>query len=303
MNPASRLVAFMHQRTGSFPWVALAMVFVGGAACPQARNSSPAYFIDIAEKAGLTMTNVFGGVDSKKYIIETTGTGVAIFDYDNDGWPDILLLNGTQLEGFSKGKAPTNHLYRNTHDGKFKDVTIQAGLAGSGWAQGVCVGDYDNDGWEDVYVTYYGKNRLYHNQKGTFTEVAEDSGVAGTGKAWGTGCAFLDYDRDGLLDLMVANYVDFDLSTAPAPGARLSCLWKGVAVRCGPRGLPGESNILYHNRGKSSFEDVTAKAHIDQTNGHYAFSVSGFILDWVQPPRSNGSKSAGQVAGWNASTI
>jgi len=236
-------------------------------------------FVDIAEKAGLTFTNVFGGITTKKYIIETTGTGVAIFDYDNDGWPDIFFVNGTTLEGFPKDNAPTNHLYRNNHDGTFTDVTAQAGLTATGWGQGVCVGDYDNDGWEDLYVTAYGKNRLYHNQHGVFTEVAEKAGVAGSGKAWGSGCAFVDYDRDGLLDLIVANYVDFDLSAAPAPGERTSCIWKGTPVMCGPRGLPGAKNILYHNRGNGVFEDVTTKAHIDQTNGHYAFSVSTLDYD------------------------
>ena len=182
-----------------------------------------ANFTDVAEKAGLTMQNIFGGVDSKKYIIETTGTGVAIFDYDNDGWPDIFLVNGTRLEGLPSGQAPSNHLYRNNHDGTFTDVTVKAGLTATGWGQGVCVGDYDNDGWEDLYITYYGKNRLYHNDHGVFAEVAEKAGVAGSGKAWGSGCAFVDYDRDGKLDLMVANYVDFDLATAPAPGQRVNC--------------------------------------------------------------------------------
>ena len=143
----------------------------------------------------------------------------------------------------------------------------------------VCVGDYDNDGWEDLYVTYYGKNRLYHNQGGVFTEVAEKAGVAGSGKAWGSGCAFVDYDRDGKLDLMVANYVDFDLSTAPAPGERASCVWKGVPVMCGLRGLPGAKNILYHNKGDGTFEDVTTKAHIERTDGHYSLSVSTLDFD------------------------
>ena len=143
-------------------------------------NAGLANFGDIAEKAGLTAVNVFGGVDTKKYIIETTGTGVAIFDYDNDGWPDIFIVNGTTLEGFPAKEAPTNHLYHNNHDGTFTDVTAKAGLIATGWGQGVCVGDYDNDGWEDLYVTYYGKNRLYHNEHGVFTEVAEMVVVAGS---------------------------------------------------------------------------------------------------------------------------
>ncbi len=232
-------------------------------------------FIDVAAKAGLGAANVFGGVDTKKYIIETTGTGVAIFDYDNDGWPDIFLVNGTTLEKFPPGKGPTSHLYHNNKDGTFTDVTEKSGLTRSGWGQGVCVGDYDNDGWEDLYVTYYGSNVLYHNNgDGTFTDVSDKAGVAGTGKVWGTGCAFVDYDRDGKLDLMVANYVDFDLDKTPAPGERPSCIWKGVPVMCGPRGLPWTKNTLYHNLGNGKFEDTTAKAHIDKTTGHYAFSVS-----------------------------
>ena len=243
---------------------------------PKPPANAIAYFVDVAQKAGLTEPIVFGGTDTKKYIIETTGTGAAIFDYDNDGWPDIFLVNGTTLEGFPAGKGPTSHLYRNNHDGTFTDVTVKAGLTATGWGQGVCVGDYDNDGWEDLYVTYYGKNRLYHNQNGVFTDVAEKAGVSGSGKDWGTGCAWVDYDRDGHLDLMIANYVDFDLATAPTPGERPSCLWKGVPVMCGPRGLAGAKNILYRNRGDGSFEDVTTKAHIDKTDGHYAFSVSTF---------------------------
>jgi hypothetical protein len=275
LGPQSRRL-----RAGRLARPALFLVLVFTAAAAQPPQASPvANFTDVAEKAGLTMTTVFGGKDTKKYIIETTGTGVAIFDYDNDGWPDIFLVNGTTLEGFPAGTAPSSHLYRNNHDGTFADVTAKAGLTATGWGQGVCAGDYDNDGWEDLYVTYYGKNRLYHNQNGVFSEVAEGSGVAGTGKAWGTGCAFVDYDRDGLLDLMVANYVDFDVSTAPAPGERASCVWKGVPVMCGPRGLPGAKNILYHNLGGGKFEDVTAKAKIDQTSGHYAFSVSSLDYD------------------------
>jgi enediyne biosynthesis protein E4 len=258
------------------PWRSLS---AGQTKSPATPPAPVANFTDVAEKSGLTAQNIFGGIDTKKYILETTGTGVAIFDYDNDGWPDIFLVNGTRTEGFPASQAPTNHLYRNNHDGTFTDVTAKAGLTATGWGQGVCVGDYDNDGWEDVYVTYYGKNKLFHNQNGVFTEVGEKSGVAGSGKAWGTGCAFVDYDRDGHLDLVVANYVDFDLATAPSPGERPTCIWKGVPVMCGPRGLAGAKNILYRNRGDGTFEDVTTKAHIDRTDGHYALSVSTFDFD------------------------
>jgi hypothetical protein len=247
---------------------------------PAAPPPSIAYFTDEAKKAGLTMQNVFGGVDTKQYIIETTGTGVAIFDYDNDGWPDIFLVNGRTLDLLPGTQQPTNRLYHNNHDGTFTDVAERSGLAHTGWGQGVCVGDYDNDGYDDLYVTYYGKNVLYHNNRdGTFTAVSEKAGVAGTGKAWGSGCAFVDYDRDGKLDLFVSNYVDFDLNSAPKPGERASCTWKGVPVMCGPRGLPWTKNILYHNRGDGTFEDVTEKSGIGKTNGHYSFSVSTLDYD------------------------
>ena len=247
---------------------------------PKASSLPIAHFTDIAQKAGLHTTEVFGGVNTKKYIIETTGTGVAIFDYDNDGWPDIFIVNGTTLRPSPSAKPPTSHLYHNNHDGTFTDVTEKAGLTHTGWGQGVCVGDYDNDGWEDLYVTYYGKNVLYHNNgDGTFTDVSQKAGVAGSVKSWGNGCAFVDYDRDGRLDLMVANYVDFDLTTAPAPGDRPSCMWKGVPVMCGPRGLAPAKNILYHNRGDGTFEDVSLKSHIDKADGHYSLSVSTLDYD------------------------
>ena len=248
----------------------------------QGPKASPvADFQDIAQKSGLTMDVVYGEKDSKKYIIETTGTGAAIFDYDNDGWPDILMVNGTKLGTIPKGSAPTSHLFHNNHDGTFSDVTAKSGISAAvGWGQGVCTGDYDNDGNEDVFITYYGHNKLFHNEgNGTFKQVAESAGVAGTGKQWGTGCAFVDYDRDGKLDLMVANYVDFDLATAPAPGERASCMWKGAPVMCGPRGLKGDINVLYHNIGNGKFEDVTKKAGIDKTNGHFCFSVSTLDFD------------------------
>lgn len=241
-----------------------------GAGAPAA-----AHFVDVAREAGLSVTTVYGGMDTKKYIIETTGTGVALLDYDNDGWQDIFVVNGTTLEGFRDPKrAPSNTLYRNQHDGKFRDVTEAAGMRDTGWGQGACVGDFDNDGWQDMFVTYYGRNRLYRNRQGVFEEIGEKAGVAGTGKAWGTGCAFVDYDRDGWLDLAVANYVDFDLATAPAPGERPTCMWKGIPVMCGPRGLKKDRNRLYRNRGDGTFAEVTENAGLEKTPGHYCFSVS-----------------------------
>jgi hypothetical protein len=244
--------------------------------------AAPSWFVNVAPQAGLTMLNVNGDSATKKYIIETTGSGVAILDYDRDGWPDIFLANGTTLDGEPKpATAPTSHLYHNNHDGTFTDVTAGSGLEAPGWAQGVCAGDYDNDGRDDLYVTYYGKNRLYHNEgNGHFKEVAEQEGVAGDGTKWGTGCSFVDYDRDGKLDLMVANYVQFDIKTIPKPGEGLMCVWKGVPVMCGPRGLPFTTNLLYHNLGAGKFADVTQASGITKTNGHYCFSVS--TLDYNQ---------------------
>jgi enediyne biosynthesis protein E4 len=246
---------------------------------PYAADSThpgPAWFVDVAPQAGLTMQNVNGDAALKKYIIETTGSGVAIIDYDRDGWPDILLLNGRALDGeISPVAHPTSHLYRNNHDGTFKDVTVASGLTATGWAQGVCVGDYDNDGYDDLYVTYYGKNQLYHNEgNGTFKEVAGPAGVAGNGEAWGTGCAFVDYDRDGKLDLIVANYVQLDIKSLPKPGEGTTCIWKGTPVMCGPRGLPFTTNILYHNLDGKKFEDASRSSGITHTNGHYCFSTS-----------------------------
>jgi hypothetical protein len=239
-------------------------------------HPAPAWFVNVASQAGLTMQNVNGDPKTKKYIIETTGSGVAIIDYDHDGWPDIFLLNGMMLEGEpSPVQTPTSHLYHNNHDGTFTDVTVGSGLDAPGWAQGVCVGDYDNDGYDDLYVTYYGKNRLYHNLgNGRFKDVAEQAGVAGSGTEWGTGCAFIDYDRDSKLDLVVANYVQLDIKTIPKPGEGITCIWKGVPVMCGPRGLPYTTNLMYHSLGNGRFADVSKASGIMNTNGHYCFSVS-----------------------------
>ncbi len=242
-------------------------------------HPGPAWFADVAAKAGLTARNVNGDPTDKRYIVEATGSGVAILDYDRDGWPDIFLVNGSTLPG-QKQAAPTSHLYRNHHDGTFTDVTARAGLTATGWGQGACVGDYDNDGFDDLYVTAYGANRLYHNDgNGHFTDVSARAGVAGTGQEWGTGCAFVDYDRDGKLDLLVANYVHFDLAKVPEPGKGAGCTWKGTPVMCGPRGLPSAPNILYHNEGGGHFKDVSAASGITKTPGHYCFSVTTLDYD------------------------
>ncbi len=243
---------------------------------PEGGHTGPAWFTDVAPQAGLTMLNVNGESATKPYIIETTGSGVAVLDFDRDGWQDILVLNGQTLPGETSTVAhPTSHLYRNNHDGTFQDVTKKAGLDVTGWAQGACVGDYDNDGYDDVYITYFGANRLYHNERnGVFKEVSGAAGVGGTGKNWGTGCAFVDYDRDGKLDLMVANYVDLDINSMPKPGQGMTCMWKGAPVMCGPRGMASTPNILYHNAGNGRFEDVSLKSGVTKTSGHYCFSIS-----------------------------
>lgn len=229
--------------------------------------------VNVATAAGLRHKTIYGGEEKNTYLLETTGCGAAFFDFDNDGWLDIFLVNGSRLEGFPKGQEPTNHFYKNNRDGTFTDVTEQAGLARSGWGQGVCIGDYDNDGYDDLFVTYWGKNVLFHNNgDGTFTDVSEKAGVAGSRTRWGTGCAFLDYDRDGHLDLFVANYIDFDLKTAPLPEAG-PCLYKGIYVACGPPGLPGGKNILYHNNGDGTFTDVSEKAGITRAHGTYGLGV------------------------------
>ena len=230
-------------------------------------------FLNVARESGLNAKTIFGGEHKNKYLLETTGCGVAFYDYDNDGWLDIFLVNGSRLEGFAKGQEPSSHLFRNNRDGTFTDVTAKAGVGHSGWGQGVCIGDYDNDGFEDLFVSYFGKNVLYHNNgDGTFTDVSEKAGVAGNTRRWNTGCAFVDYDRDGKLDLFVANYIDLDLATAPLPESG-PCLYKAVTVACGPPGLKGGKNILYHNNGDGTFTDVSTSSGISQANGTYGLGV------------------------------
>ncbi len=249
-----------------------------GNATPAARAASSgkpflAKFTDIAAQSGLSMRFASGNETSKKYIIEANGTGVAFVDYDNDGRLDFFMVNGSRLEGYGNSAAPTNHLYRNLGARGFEDVTKKAGLARSGWGSGVCAGDVDNDGYLDLYVTYWGQNVLYRNRgDGTFEDVTVRSGTGGSAKEWSSGCTFLDYDRDGKLDLLVTSYQNFDLATAPLPGKSSNCEWKGMPVFCGPRGLPYGNVRLYHNRGDFTFEEVTASSGVGAVKGFYAFT-------------------------------
>jgi enediyne biosynthesis protein E4 len=261
----------------------LPLVPVAGLVCAMiTKDAWPVRFLDIARRAGLMTANVSGGITSKKYILEMNGSGVAFFDYNHDGYVDLFVVNGTLLDRSASTEEPVSHLYRNNGDGTFTDVTREAGLAYSGWGQGACVADFDNDGYDDLFVTYYGKNRLYHNNgNGTFTEMAERAGVAGTDGRWNSGCAFLDYDRDGKVDLFVANYVDLgpNFSNVPKPGSGEFCQYKGIPIACGPRGLPAAVNYLYHNNGDGTFSDVSARAGIRNTEGHYALGVLTFDYD------------------------
>jgi hypothetical protein len=248
---------------------------------PNAPPAAPKVnFVDIAEHAGLHVPTEAGGEKTKKYIIETTGSGVAFFDFDNDGWPDIFVVNGSRFEGFPKGQDPTSHLYHNNHDGTFADVTQPAGAGLKGWGQGVCAGDYDNDGWVDLFVTFWGHNVLLHNTgNGTFTDITKKAGLWHDDVVWSTGCAFLDFDRDGRLDLFVANYVDLDIEHTPEPGSSNLCQWKGIPVMCGPRGLKGTRNQLYRNNGDGTFTDVSEKSGIAKTPPYYCFTALTLDFD------------------------
>ena len=239
-------------------------------------------FVDVAKQSGLDVEIIYGGVGENKYLLETTGCGVAFYDYDDDGWIDIFLVNGWRLEGFEKGAEPHCHLFKNNRDGTFTDVSKGSGLElRTGWGQACCVGDYDNDGRDDLFVTYYGQNALYRNNgDGTFTDVTEKAGLIQPGPKtrWNTGCTFVDYDRDGHLDLFVANYVDLQLADWPLPKAG-PCTYKGILVACGPPGLPGGKNILYHNNGNGTFTDVSQKAGIWNVIGTYGLSVAASDLN------------------------
>jgi hypothetical protein len=246
-----------------------------------AEPASPVQFVDVAREAGLNIPNVWGAVDHKRYILEAKGSGLAFFDYDNDGWLDIYLTNGTRLgEHWPAGQAPISHLYKNNRDGTFTDITDQSGLARTGWQTGVCIGDYDNDGWDDLFCCSWGHNTLFRNQgDGTFTDVTRKSGLYDERVRWGAGCTFLDYDRDGHLDLFVCNYIKLDPANTPSASDPAVCQWEGIPVMCGPRGLPGDTNSLYHNNGDGTFTEVSEKAGILKPGPRYSITAVSYDFD------------------------
>jgi len=233
-------------------------------------------FVDVTESAGIKFKHIAS--PEKKYIVESMSGGVALLDYNNDGYQDIFFVNALTLDLLKSGGKTTSALYHNNGDGTFTDVTARSGLADVGWGMGVAVGDYDNDGFDDLFVTCLGQNHLYHNNgDGSFVEVTMKAGVGAS--RWSTGAAFLDYDNDGKLDLFVSNYVDFDVNHLPEFGKGRTCQFKGVPVQCGPRGLPGAGDHLFHNNGNGTFTDVSVKAGVSDPNGYYGLGVIASDFD------------------------
>jgi hypothetical protein len=264
------------------PWLSRAQMSSRGVQATQRPKASGLPFhsslIDIAARAGLRAPVIYGGVDTNAYILEAIGCGCAFIDYDNDGWLDIFLLSGTRWAGAPEGA--TNRLYHNNRDGTFTDVTEKAGLKRTGWACGVTVADYNNDGHDDIFITYYGQNVLYRNNgDGTFTDVTREAGLLDERPRWNTGCTFVDYDRDGHLDLFVARYLQFDREHIPAAGKSTECNFKGVPVNCGPRGLPTDTHSLYHNNRDGTFSEVSAGAKIASAHGSYGLTAVAADFD------------------------
>lgn len=266
----------------TIPVAVLSSLFSGKlpAAPASARPLPPfSHFVDVAHAAGLTEPTLCGEESSFTYIVESMATGCAFFDYDNDGWMDIFILSSRRLENTPAGA--TNRLYKNNRDGTFTDVTAKAGLIDIGWAQGVCVGDYNNDGFEDLFLTYYGQNRLYRNNgDGTFTNVTEKAGLLHPKTRFSSGCTFVDYNRDGLLDLFVANYLDIDLATAPKPSLSIAhCNAENVPVNCGPNGLAKAQNYLYRNNGDGTFSDVSEESGVSGFHDSYCLTATSIDVD------------------------
>ena len=236
-----------------------------------------ANFVDVAAQAGLQHPTIYGPVDHKDYIVETVGCGCAFLDYDNDGWMDLLVLSGSRVAGAPQ--ATSSRLYRNNRDGTFSDVTEEAGLLRESWASAVTVGDYDNDGNDDIFISAFGQNTLYRNNgDGTFTDVTAEAGLLDASTRWGAGCSFVDYDRDGHLDLFISNYCHFDFDSVPGPGIG-NCNWKGVQVHCGPRGLPFSRHSLYRNNGDGTFREVSDEAGISRARAGYGMTVAAADYD------------------------
>jgi hypothetical protein len=253
---------------------------VAQSASPPKPPSAPiSRVVDIGAAAGLSHPTFYGENEKSAYILEVMGAGCAFIDYDNDGWIDIFMLSGRRLEGVPSGAS--NRLYKNNRDGTFTDVTEKAGLSDAGWAMGVCVGDYDNDGFDDLFVTYYGQNRLYHNNgNGTFTDVTEKAGLLQPGIHYASGCTFIERNRNGLLDLFVANYLDVDLVHGPKPSMQIpNCNYEGVPVNCGPLGMPSLKQYLFRNNGDGTFTDVSKESGISALSGSYGLTAVAIDVD------------------------
>jgi hypothetical protein len=284
MTASSKSFRFWSRRTllQSVPAFLAATLFrrKAMALAPAAAELPPfCHFVDVAETAGLTKVMSYGEGTTATYLTEIMGGGCAFIDYDNDGWMDVFILGGRRLESIPPGAS--NRLYHNNRDGTFADVTAQAGLLDAGWAVGVCVGDYNNDGFEDIFITYFGQNRLYRNNgNGTFTDTTAQAGLLSKSIRFGSGCTFVDYNRDGWLDLFVSNYADVDLATMPKPSLdRPNCNFEGVPVNCGPSGLPLPSHLLYRNNGDGTFTDVSKESGVGALHGSYGLTATAFDVD------------------------
>jgi enediyne biosynthesis protein E4 len=269
----------------------LTAVALVGASQPDPSGAWPVRFVDVSAEAGLTHPITYGDAARKRFIIETNGCGVAMIDLDDDGWVDLVTLNGTQLEPAGRrdrtwpaGQAPRIRLYRNVR-GRFVDATAASGLDRVGWASSVCAGDADGDGRVDLFITYFGRNVLYRNLgQGRFEDVTAKAGLDAARDRWGSCCSLLDIDRDGDLDLFVANYLSLDLATAPEPGQGANCTWKGLPVNCGPKGLATDTNLLYRNNGDGTFTDVSAASGVARVTGRYSMTAAAADLDgdgWI----------------------